>query len=166
MAGEAPEETLVRELREEVGIEVLEAEHLIRVDRPDELDATGRRKLRIEAYRIRAWEGEPKGREGQLIEWMSLAQMRAKPCLRAVWPINEKLRQIQRSPTKGLADALGRVLVAIRDLDMGYPQREVANLGDAVRIGLANGVEPKDIDCSILRAHAPEVKWGDNEERT
>lgn len=66
---EAPEACLIRELREELSIEVdaaaLEpltfASHAINADR----------HLLMPLYAIRDWQGEPVGAEGQSLEWVA-----------------------------------------------------------------------------------------------
>ena len=63
--GESARAALVRELREEVGVEVLEARPLIRFpcEYPD-------RRVRLEVFEVSEWRGRPHGREGQAIEWV------------------------------------------------------------------------------------------------
>ena len=92
---ETPEETLVREMEEELGIRVREARHLVRIDRPDELDVESGTELRIEVFQLLAWDGEPKPMEGQVIKWMSLEEMELLPRLDAAKPINAKLMELR-----------------------------------------------------------------------
>ena len=58
--GESPQEGLRRELDEEIGVRALQLEPLRTLVQhyPD-------RSLRLHGYRVRSWEGEPVGREGQ-----------------------------------------------------------------------------------------------------
>ena len=64
--GETPLAALARELQEELGIQVLGAEPLIRV--PWRYDA---RELLLDAWRVSSWRGEPRSLEGQLLKWLA-----------------------------------------------------------------------------------------------
>lgn len=63
--GETPEAALVRELREELGIEAEVGAHLISVPQeyPD-------KRLRLEVRHLAGWEGTPRGHEGQALAWV------------------------------------------------------------------------------------------------
>lgn len=63
--GESPEQALVRELREELGIEVEPGPPLIRVPQryPD-------KHLRLDVRELAAWRGQVRGREGQALAWV------------------------------------------------------------------------------------------------
>ncbi|GAB2493839.1 Nudix family hydrolase [Pseudoxanthomonas sangjuensis] len=65
-AGETSEAALVRELREELGIEAEVGEALIEVPQlyPD-------KRLRLEVRRITGWKGAPRGHEGQALAWVA-----------------------------------------------------------------------------------------------
>ncbi|MDZ5605112.1 Nudix family hydrolase [Pseudomonas sp. RP23018S] len=65
-AGEAVEAALARELREELGIEVLASRPLIRVshDYPD-------KQVLLEVREVNRFTGEPHGAEGQPLAWVS-----------------------------------------------------------------------------------------------
>jgi mutator protein MutT len=62
--GEARGAGLARELREELGIEVIDAHPLIRLRHryPD-------RHVLLDIWRVRAFGGEPTGRDGQALQW-------------------------------------------------------------------------------------------------
>ena len=64
--GETPRAALERELREEIGVEVVDARPLIRFpcDYPD-------RRVRLEVFEVSTWRGRPHGREGQAIDWVA-----------------------------------------------------------------------------------------------
>jgi 8-oxo-dGTP diphosphatase len=64
--GETPEQALVRELHEELGILPVSYRALIRVPYryPD-------KAVRLEAWRVEAFRGTPEGREGQPLAWVS-----------------------------------------------------------------------------------------------
>lgn len=64
--GESSEQALVRELREELGIEAEIGEWIMDVPQlyPD-------KRLRLEVRRVSSWKGSPRGREGQAITWVA-----------------------------------------------------------------------------------------------
>lgn len=63
-AGETIEQALLRECREELGIELLEHRPLIRISHhyPD-------RSVRLDVHKVSAFRGEPHGMEGQPLVW-------------------------------------------------------------------------------------------------
>ena len=70
MPGEPREAGLARELAEELGIRVLSAHPLIRVEHsyPD-------RDVVLDVWRVESFTGEPHGREGQRIEWRDVHEL-------------------------------------------------------------------------------------------
>jgi 8-oxo-dGTP diphosphatase len=70
-AGEGVDVGLMRELHEELGITVQTARPLIRVrhDYPD-------KAILLDVWRVDEFDGEPSGREGQLIEWVAIGDLR------------------------------------------------------------------------------------------
>lgn len=87
--GETPEQAVVRELQEEVGItpqhfslfEKLEYEF------PD-------RHITLWFWLVESWEGEPWGKEGQPGEWMSLVGLNADDFPPANEPVIAKLKRV------------------------------------------------------------------------
>ena len=81
-SGESPELALRRELGEELGIRVEKTKPVIRLDHdyPD-------RKVRLHVLEVLSYVGEPQGREGQAIEWVSLTNTSAREFLAATEPI-------------------------------------------------------------------------------
>ena len=72
-AQEEPRSGLVRELEEELRIKATQLRPLIRIphdyeDRPVSLDV----------WRVDGWQGEPRGAEGQAVEWVSIAKLKAR----------------------------------------------------------------------------------------
>ena len=68
--GESPDRALARELEEELGIQPLLSEPLIRIRH-----AYGDRKVLLDFYRVTAYRGEPKGLEGQPLRWLRPEEM-------------------------------------------------------------------------------------------
>ena len=90
--GEAPLAALERELREELGIEVLEAEPLLMLehDYPD-------KRVRLHVWHVRRYHGDVTAREGQPLKWVSVAECRQLALLEADWPIVERLASLAAS---------------------------------------------------------------------
>lgn len=64
-AGETPEQALIRELREETGIEVENPQPL-----NNKTFATPERMITLHFFLVEHWRGEPYGREGQASRWL------------------------------------------------------------------------------------------------
>jgi 8-oxo-dGTP diphosphatase len=63
--GEEARDGLARELREELGVEVHDAERLIRYSHayPDRL-------VRLDLWLVTSWSGDPRGLDGQSLKWV------------------------------------------------------------------------------------------------
>jgi 8-oxo-dGTP diphosphatase len=96
--GEAPFDGLVRELREELGVEVHAAERLIRYAHayPD-------RTVWLDLWTVGAWSGEPQGLDGQAFKWVAPARLGAEDILEADRPMIEAL--VRNSATAGRPSA-------------------------------------------------------------
>lgn len=89
--GELPEETLIRELREELGIEVAKA-CLAPLTFASHTYETFH--LLMPLYVCRRWEGTVQGLEGQALEWVRPARMREYPMPPADEPLVAVLRDL------------------------------------------------------------------------
>lgn len=67
---EAVFDALARELREEIGIRVISAKPWLQIEHqyPD-------RKVLLDVWVVEDFVGEPKGREGQIVRWVALADV-------------------------------------------------------------------------------------------
>jgi 8-oxo-dGTP diphosphatase len=71
--GEVPEAALVRELAEELGIDVAAAELVPAVFASE---ALGERHLLLLLYLVREWRGEPEARHASALRWARVAELR------------------------------------------------------------------------------------------
>lgn len=69
-SGETPEQALIRELQEEVGIDAAEPE-LIRTLKHSFPD----RVVNLHFFLVQSWSGEPYGREGQPKRWVAQTEL-------------------------------------------------------------------------------------------
>ncbi|MBN3080714.1 8-oxo-dGTP diphosphatase MutT [Pectobacterium jejuense] len=69
--GETPEQALIRELREETGIEASAPQKL-----DDKTFSTPERIITLHFFLVETWLGEPYGREGQESRWVSVEELR------------------------------------------------------------------------------------------
>jgi 8-oxo-dGTP diphosphatase len=88
--GEAPLPGLKRELAEELGVEVLEAQPLLELihDYPD-------KRVRLDVWRVLRYRGAAVAREGQPLRWVTVEECRALNLLEADWPIVERLAALE-----------------------------------------------------------------------
>jgi 8-oxo-dGTP diphosphatase len=83
-AGETPEATLVRELKEELGIETKEACVAPLTFASHAYDDF---HLLMPLYACRRWTGTPQGREGQALKWVRAVELRGYPMPAADLPL-------------------------------------------------------------------------------
>ena len=91
MPGESREVGLARELAEELGVGVLAAQPLIRVEHryPD-------REVVLDVWRVESYSGEPHGREGQPIAWRDIRSLDSADFPPADVPVLTALRLPRR----------------------------------------------------------------------
>jgi 8-oxo-dGTP diphosphatase len=90
-AGETPEVALVRELEEELGIRVEVGAALIAVPQ-----AYPHKRLRLDVRHVGAWQGTPKGHEGQALAWVPQDKLHRYAMPPADRPVVAALRQPDR----------------------------------------------------------------------
>ncbi|QDH70944.1 Nudix family hydrolase [Marilutibacter alkalisoli] len=101
--GESPEDALVRELREELGIEAEPGPHLITVPQlyPD-------KHLYLDVRAVVDWHGSPRGREQQAMAWVTMEKLARYTMPPADLPVVAALQQPAHylvTPTPGEDDA-------------------------------------------------------------
>ncbi len=86
---EAEDAALIRELREELGVQVREPQFCLRLihDYPD-------RCVHLSCWIVRDFIGEPQGLEGQKLKWVPSAQLSAEDILDADRPFIEALQRL------------------------------------------------------------------------
>ncbi len=84
--GEDPRAGLARELREELGVEVHDAERLIRYSHayPD-------RVVRLDLWLVTSWSGDPRGLDGQALKWVRPDHLAFEDILEADQPMVDAL---------------------------------------------------------------------------
>ena len=85
--GEGPRQGLDRELREELGIDVQDAEPLLKLSH-----RYADRHVHLDVWLVTAFRGEPQSLEGQALQWVSPEQLHRIDLLEADAPIIEALR--------------------------------------------------------------------------
>ncbi|HEX2082809.1 MAG TPA: Nudix family hydrolase [Xanthomonadaceae bacterium] len=86
--GETPEQALMRELREELGIEAEPGEPLIAVPH-----RYPHKRLRLDVRRIAGYRGTPKGLDGQALAWVPPHKLASYPMPAADRPVVAALEQ-------------------------------------------------------------------------
>ena len=87
--GEEPYTGLVRELREELGVEVAAAEPLLRYD----VEYPGR-TITLDMWRVTSWTGIVRGLDGQAWKWVEPALLGREDILEADLPIVAALAEL------------------------------------------------------------------------
>ncbi|XTI72142.1 Nudix family hydrolase [Acidithiobacillus sp. AC3] len=99
--GETAEAALRRELEEEIGVQIGHPEAFLRRDHP-----YPERTVALHFFRVRSWQGEPYGREGQQIRWIYPWEIAALDCLAPNLPVVAKLlgEELPQPPLWLIAD--------------------------------------------------------------
>jgi len=84
--GEDARDGLARELREELGVEVHDAERLIRYSH-----AYSDRIVRLDLWLVTRWSGEPRGLDGQALKWVRPERLGFEDILEADQPMIDAL---------------------------------------------------------------------------
>ncbi len=149
--GETSEQALVRELREELGIEAEVGEWIIDVPQlyPD-------KRLRLEVRRIRSWKGSPRGREGQAITWVAPDKLSRYSMPPADLPVVAALRhpdrylvtpELEGNHEAAQQDWLQRLAQA---LDAGVRRVQLRTPASEARVALAE---------TVIRTHGKRAQW-------
>jgi 8-oxo-dGTP diphosphatase len=134
--GEEPRAALVRELREELGIEVQVARPLIKLahDYPD-------KQVLLDVWEVTAFSGEPRGLEGQPLAWVTARQLAGYEFPAANRPI------------VAAASLPGTYLITPQGLENGALlrgiQRAVAQGVKLIQLRAPNGYDPKYRDLAV-----------------
>ncbi|HEY7890011.1 MAG TPA: 8-oxo-dGTP diphosphatase MutT [Steroidobacteraceae bacterium] len=91
--GEAEEAALTRELEEELGIQVVAAQPMMRLTHryPD-------REVELSMWRVERYRGEPRALDGQRLKWVQCAQLAGEDMLEADRPFVAALVQCAPPP--------------------------------------------------------------------
>lgn len=87
--GESELEALRRELREELGIEVAAARHLMRVNA-----SYPEREIELSLWLVETFSGTPRALDGQRLKWVAPAALAAEDILEADRPFIEALQTL------------------------------------------------------------------------
>lgn len=158
--GESPEHALVRELQEELGITVQVGPPLINVPQqyPD-------KRLRLDVRQVTAWQGIPRGVEGQALAWVAPEKLTRYPMPPADRPVVATLLQPDRylvtpepgdedaawlaSLSRALAAGIRRVQLRARSIDSQARWRNLAEAAAALcRKAGAEALVNGDIDLA------------------
>lgn len=151
--GETPEQALVRELREELGIEARVGEAVIEVPQ-----RYPHKRLRLDVRRIASWTGSVKGLDGQALAWVPPHKLASYAMPDADRPVVAALRQ----------PALYWVTPDLLRSDLVRPEPDAGDSRhdarierawrDALRAALDAGARRVQLRAPTLAASAP-ARW-------
>ncbi|MEK6805902.1 MAG: Nudix family hydrolase [Pseudomonadota bacterium] len=113
-AGESAYHALQRELIEELGVQIVQAQPLIRI-----MHAYTDRTVMLDTWRITRWTGEPQPREKQAIAWVKAAELSLWDLLAADMPIVTALRLPMDYVFTPLDADAGRLISGLKRLPPG-----------------------------------------------
>lgn len=87
-AEESSHDALRRELHEELGVRNVQFDHFLHLEHryPD-------RHVSIDFFIVDAWQGRPRGREGQAIRWLALDKLDEGMLMPADYPVVRALKE-------------------------------------------------------------------------
>jgi 8-oxo-dGTP diphosphatase len=95
LAGDETEaQALARELREELGVQMLEGRPMMRLTHP-----YADRTVELSLWVVERFRGEPRGLEGQALKWVEPARLAEEDLLEADRPFLAALVEWQSTPT-------------------------------------------------------------------
>jgi 8-oxo-dGTP diphosphatase len=86
---ESEEQALVRELREELGVQVRAPQFCLRL-----IHAYPDRTVELSCWIVADFGGEPQGRDGQQLKWVAAAELMQQDILEADLPFIEALQRL------------------------------------------------------------------------
>jgi 8-oxo-dGTP diphosphatase len=94
--GESERHALIRELREELGIEVIAARPFMRLTHPYE-----ERDVELSLWIVERFAGEPRSLDSQALKWVAPAQLPGEDILEADQPFIAALCELPQPPEGG-----------------------------------------------------------------
>src|SRR6266850_4590689 len=88
-AGESEAQALVRELREELGVEVMASRPFMRLNH-----SYGEHAVELSMWIVERFGGEPRGLDGQRLKWVEAARLPEEDILEADRPFIEALQRL------------------------------------------------------------------------
>lgn len=143
-AGETAADALSRELDEEIGIRPIAARPLISLqhDYPE-------KRVRLQFWRVERFDGEPHGREGQPIRWVTLEELSNYPIPEANRPVIAALSLPDRYLISGEYDSGGQFLARLEDaLASGIRLLQIRD-----RTERLPGLSDEVVESAIRRCH-------------
>ena len=89
-AGESAEAALVRELREELGVEISRWAHFLSLEH-----AYADRVVSLAFYLVHEWAGSPDGLDGQALRWIARSALTPEELLPADGPVVQALLDLE-----------------------------------------------------------------------
>jgi len=153
---------LIREFREELGVEVTEA-----VPWVQRIFSYPHAKVRLHYWRILAWQGVAHGREGQILSWETVGHADAKPWLPGALPLKRWLLlpnwyAISNAADEGRAQFLTRLDAALARQQFSFLQLREKSLESGAFERLFREVQARTREYGIqllINSTHPERYW-------